>query len=118
MVCRWPTSSWASSGHTPWGLLGLPRSLISSPTSPHSWVPSPFPTAWASSLSGQGAGWLGWSGMVAGLVWADGKPLPVSELSGPAATGSFINSLLSYTLLIVVIVIDPASKQQRSQGSI
>lgn len=51
-------------------------------------------------------------------MWADRKPLPVPELSGPAATGSFINSLLSYTLLIVVIVIDPASKQQRSQGSI
>lgn len=56
--------------------------------------------------------------MVAGLMWADGKSLSIPELSSPVTTGSFIDSLLSYTLLIVVIAIDPSSKQQRSQGSI
>lgn len=56
--------------------------------------------------------------MMAGLMWADGKSLSVPELSGPAAMGSLIDSRLSYTVLTVVIAIDPSSKQQRSQGSI
>lgn len=34
----------------------------------HSWVPSPFAIARSSRLSGQGAGWLGQSSMVAGLL--------------------------------------------------
>ena len=43
-------------------------------------------------------------------TWGAQKASSVSVLSGPVATGSFTDSLLSYSLFIVVITIDPSSK--------
>ena len=47
---------------------------------------------------------------MAASTWGAQRASSASVLSGPVAPGSFTDSLLSYSLFIVVITIDPSSK--------